>query len=181
VRLFVAVSMPASVTAAIDTTIAPARVRFPEARWVPQRDRHVTLTFLGSTPRTLEGWVREQVGAVAASWHPFDIQLGGLGGFPAEERARILWLGVDDRDDRLEALSVALDTALAPEFTPERRSFIPHVTVARSDRDLVLTGLWEPDRPSGAAISVREIVLYRSHAGTLGTRYEALASFTLGD
>ncbi len=147
---------------------------------MPSHDRHVTLMFLGSTPRTQEGRVREQIRDVATSWHPFDIRLGDLGGFPSDGRARIVWIGVADRDEHLHGLSLALGDTLVPGSAPERRPFIPHVTVARSDRDLSLVGPSEPKRPLGAAISVRDIVLYRSHVDTTNARYEPLASFTLG-
>ena len=60
-------------------------------------------------------------------------------------------------------------------FEPERRALRPHVTVARAPRDVRLRAA-APDPPPPALIFEPEaLVLYRSHTGPGGARYEPLA------
>ena len=180
-RLFVGVPIPASVTRAIDDAIAPWRQRFPKARWVPSQERHVTLTFLGPTPEQLDDWVRDRSERWPRPSHPFDLQPG----WPRRaslraRRAHVLWLG-----STIERTPRGAGGHARGRPSPRSSPAIAAVHPARHRRQersgpAVPTGLTEPDRSTSAAFSVREIVLYRSHAGTPGTRYEALASFTLG-
>ena len=176
-----AVPLTTSVTQTIEIMISPWRVRFPRARWVQPQDRHVTLKFLGPTPLRLDDWLQHRVREVAALTQVFETHLAALGGFPSDERAHVLWVGLTDGDGHLATMANALETALAPEFTPERRPFIPHVTVARSDLALEV-----PNGPTAsplidAVVPVREIMLIRSHAARSSARYEPLGTFPLSD
>ena len=49
-RLFIAVDVPRAVVLAVAAAIEPWREAFPNVRWVPPANWHVTLKFLGATP-----------------------------------------------------------------------------------------------------------------------------------
>jgi 2'-5' RNA ligase len=76
----------------------------------------------------------------------------------------------------LGELHAGLVSALADAigFEPERRPLRPHVTVARARRDTRLraTAL---DPPPALTFEPEGLVLYRSHTGRGGARYEPLA------
>lgn len=180
-RLFIAVDVPEDVRGLVDHAVAPIRERYPRARWVPVRNQHVTVKFLGATwPRLVEG-VLASVGAVAARHRPFETRVSGLGAFPSPRRARVLWAGLEDPAGRLGAIAGDLDAELAADFPPERRPFAPHLTVARFDppvpleEDLGEVGL--ESRP----FEVAWLVVYRSHLQRPAPVYEPIASFPLGD
>ncbi len=179
-RLFVATDVPEDVRAHVETAVAPIRARHPKARWVPSRNQHVTLKFLGSTwPRLVErviSTVREVAGAHA----PFETRVAEVGAFPSPRRARVLWVGLEDPAGRLAAIAGDLDAALAEDFRPERRAFTPHLTVARFDPPVPL----EEDLPGidvrSRPFAVEHLVLYRSHLQRPAPVYEALSTAPLG-
>jgi 2'-5' RNA ligase len=159
-RLFVAFELPDDAQRAIDEAVAPLRRRFAQARWVPTENRHVTVKFLGQTWPRLRGAVDEQVGIVAAGAAPVPTRLTTIGSFPNGRRARVLWAGLADPDDRLARLSEALDEALARDFERETRAYTPHCTVARSDPPLHLDDADLDVRLEPVAFSVGEIVVF---------------------
>jgi 2'-5' RNA ligase len=177
-RLFVAITPPAEVGAALDEAIEPLRSSFPDARWVPPENRHVTLKFLG---KTLPGLVEDTlaaVGAAAAGHQAFETCLTALGAFPLPGRARVVWAGLDDRPGRMAELALALEHALASMFAPESRAFTPHITLARADPPLRLAdpvGTLPPLR-----FPVRDVVVFRSSIRRAAPRYEPLGTYPLG-
>jgi len=178
-RLFLAFAVSDEALDEVDRAIEPWRGRFPEARWVPRENMHVTLKFLGPTLPSLERWVRRQVRRVAAQQAPVATRLTGLGSFPSAARARVLWMGIEDAEEAFARLAGALDVALEASFAPETRAFSAHLTVARSDPPLKLEGgsTRTPVEPVG--FRVEEIVLFRSHLRRPAPRYEPIATFPL--
>ena len=166
-------------TDAVAAAIEPWRIGFPDARWVPRENWHITVKFLGQTWPRLEGWVRERVGEAASSLGPVGTRLTGLGCFPSPGRARVLWAGIDDRPGRLAEIALALDAALAREFKPETRAFSPHLTVARSDPPLRLPEAFGATALDPVAFRVERLTLYRSHLRRPAPRYDPLVSFPL--
>jgi 2'-5' RNA ligase len=180
-RLFVAVDVPEPVRDRVQRAIGPWREHVPPARWVPKQNQHVTLKFLGSTwPRLVE-WVIETVEGVARQSEPFETRVTGLGAFPSTRRARVLWAGLDDPGGRLASLAADLEGKLAKEFTPEKRAFSPHLTVARFDPPVSLD---EEEIASATVVSepfaVDRLVVYRSHLRRPAPIYEPVREFALG-
>ena len=176
-RLFVAISPPQDVGAALDAAIEPLRAAFPRARWVPPQNRHATIKFLGKTsPRLLEETLAA-VEAAATSHRAFETSLTALGAFPLPSRARVVWAGIDDSPGRMAELALAVDHALTPMFAPESRAFAPHITLARPDPPLRLAD------PVGALPPVRfavtELTVFRSTLRRPAPLYEPLATYPL--
>lgn len=181
-RLFAAVDLPPRVREEIEGTISPWRERLPRGRWVRPENWHVTVKFLGRTYPRLVDRVTDAAREAAAAIRPFRVGVEGMGVFPGPGRARVVWVGLVDRDQSLPALARALDDRLADEFPPEKRGFTPHLTVARFNPpapvrehvdELAATRFEvEPFR-------VGELVLYRSHLSPKGARYEPLERFPL--
>jgi RNA 2',3'-cyclic 3'-phosphodiesterase len=178
--LFVAIRVSAEADTEVERVVEPLRSAFPRARWVPRENRHVTAKFLGQTWPRLRTWVEDRVGKAAASCRPFETRLTHLGAFPARGKARVLWLGLDDRAGRMAEVAHALDAALAQEFKPETRAFAPHLTIARSDPPLALPDGYPATPIEPVAFRVDRITVFRSHLQRPAPRYEALGEFPLG-
>jgi len=178
-RLFVAFDVPQPVRDAAQTAVAPWRERFPRAKWVPEQNQHVTLKFLGATWPRLVPWVHETVAAVAHAHAPVPTRALGLGAFPNARRARVLWVGLDDREGRLARIAAGLDEAFSREFAPETRGFTPHLTVARFVPPVELEGLEDAELDSDP-FEIDRIVLYRSHLRRPAPVYEDLGAYALG-
>jgi 2'-5' RNA ligase len=179
-RLFVAVEIPETVKDVIGEVFAPWRERFPEVRWAPRENWHVTLKFLGRTLPRLTDWVPKQVGLAARDVEPFRTRATGVGGFPSPTKTRVLWAGLEDEHGRMSGLAASIEGELLEEFPVEKRAFHPHLTVGRSDPPVklppefaetpLLTEDWEVDH----------VILFRSHLRRPAPRYEPLARFPLG-
>jgi 2'-5' RNA ligase len=170
-RLFVALELPADARSAL---AGWAAVAAPAAmRRVPADNLHVTLAFLGARTAAdaeavaglLDGLARPlgELAVDGALWLP-----------PRRPGVLAVALRAGPALAELHAdLAGALADAIG--FEPERRALRPHVTVARAPRDVRLRAA-APDPPPPALILEPEaLVLYRSHTGPGGARYEPLA------
>jgi RNA 2',3'-cyclic 3'-phosphodiesterase len=132
VRLFVALEIPASVRESLAELIQEMRAIAPKAKWVRPENLHVTLKFIGETPpKKLDA-----IGAALAgvrSGATAEVDFRGLGFFPNEKRAHVLWAGVE-ASANLKPLAEEVDRAVATAgFSTETRAFTPHLTLARFD------------------------------------------------
>jgi RNA 2',3'-cyclic 3'-phosphodiesterase len=174
-RLFVALDLPAPAVEAL--------VRFRDAaadpavwRALAPRTFHVTLAFLGwrddaaPAARVVEG-----LGFAAPPLALGDVLLLPPG------RARVLTVAVADPSGGLAALQgeVAGALAAAGAYAPEARPFRPHVTVARVRKGAIAPRAVAA-APDPVAFAGGAVVLYRSHTGPGGARYEPLASRSPG-
>lgn len=180
-RLFVALEIPPDRRVGLAEAVAPLRSRLPGAHWSDPAGWHVTLRFLGAVTEERLAGVTSVVAAAAAGGRPGETWFTGLGAFPSPGRARVLWAGLADPAGVLAGLMASLEAALsAAGFPPEARAWTPHLTLARF-REPARVGpamaLAGPVDPS--TFPVREVVLFRSHLGRAGARYEALGRFTL--
>ena len=66
---------------------------------------------------------------------PARVRLGGIGGFPSERRANVLWVGVIEGAAAVTALAAAVHAAMAPVVgAADEREYHPHLTLARLTR-----------------------------------------------
>jgi RNA 2',3'-cyclic 3'-phosphodiesterase len=183
-RLFVAVDVPVGLLEALNDSLAPLRARteVTSARWTTPANQHVTLKFLGWVDADALDPVTATLVSVASSHEPSTITLAGLGAFPSERRARVLWAGLDDPAGLLSALASDLEAALVPVgFKAEKRGFTPHLTLARFKPPASIAGvLSEEQGAAPARFDVDHLVLYRSHLHPKGASYEVLGTIPLG-
>jgi RNA 2',3'-cyclic 3'-phosphodiesterase len=178
-RLFLGVEVPPAVEQAAAEAIRPWREAFPDARWVPPENWHVTLKFLGWTTARLVPWVEGTVGGIVGAHPPVAASVRGLGAFPSARRARVLWAGVDDPADGLGALVADLEAGLVEEFRAELRRFHPHLTVARSEPPLRLPEEYAETPLASEPFVADRVILFRSHLEGRVTKYESLRTFDL--
>jgi len=84
---------------------------------------HLTINFLGEIANT-ERAVEAMNGL--KKYTRFTARLGGVGAFPDEKRARVIWLGVSDN-----GTSTRMAEDLCKELKNCDRPFVPHITLAR--------------------------------------------------
>jgi 2'-5' RNA ligase len=180
-RLFVAADVPEAVRSRLADELEPLREAHPELRWSPPENWHVTVKFLGAVRASLVADAGRAVAKAAGRTGPFETHLLGADAFPSTRRARVLWIGMSDPDERFRALAGALDHALEGIVKPEERPFTPHLTVARAKQPLPLgeeladvAGVWSEPFP------VDHVTLYRSHLRRPAPLYEPVESFSLG-
>lgn len=174
-RLFTALAVPPEIAAALSRH----RGGLPGARWIEERDHHVTLRFLGDVSGTLADDLCEGL-AAARTREPFAVTLDGLSVFGGDKpRAILASIAPTTELSELHAEQERIAREAGAE--PERRKFTPHVTLARLKRSatpeavamyLSQSGLFEPLR-----FTAREVVLYSARDSTGGGPYVAEAVF----
>ena len=98
---------------------------------VEDQNLHITLRFLGEIPSTLIEDIHANV-LSRLRFKKFSIKLAGVGAFPSTLRPRVIWVGVREGSDVLQALYKEIESGLRKlGFRPEREEFVPHITLAR--------------------------------------------------
>jgi 2'-5' RNA ligase len=182
-RLFVALELPAGVQAALAGWAAGVARDEPRLRPIAQAALHITLCFLGRRPLEEVGTIgaalaerlaRAQAPLLAAGeplWLP-----------PSVPRA--LALALKDADGGLRSLQASASSALERlgVYRPERRPYLPHVTIARARSGArIRRGSIElPPLPALERWRGETVALMRSRLEPGGARYEPLWRAAVG-
>ena len=178
-RLFVALDLPHDAREALLAWRSGVMRLVRELRPVADDALHATLCFLGSQPA---GGVEEIAGACETA-------LGGASGpelgleaglWLPPRRPRVLGAGLDDSPGALARIQSAVSAALSDGgwYRPEKRPFLPHVTVARAPAGVRIRPTEPPALPR-LTFSAPAVTLYRSRLQRSGARYEPLARMVL--
>lgn len=166
VRLFVAIDVPPDVQRRLLALVPVA----PGVRRVAVGQVHLTLHFLGAVAAAAV--VPLAAGLSGVMWRGFPLVLAGGGRFPPRGPAAVLWVGV--RESRgLSDLHAALGEALVRHGeTVEPRPYLPHVTLARLERQAG-RGAVEGFLRAAAELEPLEVAVdrfhvYRSDRGPFG-------------
>ncbi len=126
---------------------------------------HMTLLFLGQCSEQQRACFCQAASQIQCE--PFELQMDYLGAWP---RAGIQWLGTSRVPEVLSGLVENLTAALEPcGYQAEKRSFVPHITLARKvRRPKVKVGL------EAIRWTVQDFVLVESASVEGGARYEVL-------
>lgn len=174
-RLFTALAVPAAIGAAL----APFRGSLPGARWIEPADHHVTLRFLGDVPLALAEDAAEALAEIGPR-PALDVTLEGLSVFGGDKpRAILATVTATPELTDLQAEQERLMRRAGA--APERRKFVPHVTLARLRRaataEAVAMYLSQAPLFPPLRFSATEVVLYSARASTGGGPYVAEAAF----
>ena len=124
-RLFVGLDLPQ----ALKQRLSLLAGGLPGARWVPAENYHITLRFIGEVPAHRAEEI--DLALAALRGRAFVLQLAGLGTFTKSGRVTAVWAAAE-RSAALDHLAAKIETALQRAgLEPERRRFVPHVTLAR--------------------------------------------------
>jgi len=151
-------------------------------RLVAAENIHITMLFFGAQMAAPPAVARE-LEKVASASAPFEVEIAGASGFPASDRARVLFASVGAGGPQLSRLHDGLVVAIGPSFTSSGTDrFHPHLTLCRPRRRLAagqFEALQQQARPRSWRFMADALHLVRSHAGPGGSRYEVLGSFML--
>jgi 2'-5' RNA ligase len=180
-RAFVAVVPPREVLDAIGAAVGPLRERMGQVRWVPRKQWHLTLQFLGNHV-DLDATAAALTDGLHAT--PGPARLGSAGAIPNERRGRLLWIGVEQGAELLAELASGVATLVRPlglEPDRDRDRYHAHLTVARMKRPTDLSSPVAALRAAhvGPGWLVNEVLLIRSATLPTGAEYETIARVAL--
>ena len=177
IRLFVALDLPWP----LRERLALLAGGLPGARWISAENYHLTLRFIGETP----GYRAEEADLALSSLRApgFSLTLAGVGTFEKAGKPAALWAGVE-RNPALEHLQTKIETALQRAgFAPERRRFVPHVSLARLDNppgEKLAAFLQTHNLFRASPVPVAHFTLFSSRRGKEQAVYAAEAEYALG-
>jgi 2'-5' RNA ligase len=177
IRLFVALRPPPAIRAQLAVTMEGVA----HARWQDDDQLHLTLRFIGEVERPLAEDIAAALGQVHAD-APM-VALNGVGRFERRSATTALWAGVAPYDALL-ALHRKVDQAcIRAGLTPERRAYLPHLTLARLARGAAGTDAdrWIAAHAGlvSAPFVLPHLVLYESILTRDGARYEPVVRWLL--
>ena len=200
-RLFIAIELPEAWKQALQAlqdrmqaalTTDP-RTKGVRVRWVRPEGIHLTLKFLGEVPAGRLDAIERALASAVPQAPGFQLALFSVGSFSDRRAPRVIWAGIAEtppgsqqaQHTELFRLVEQVETWLAAAgFPRERRSFAPHLTLARLPEDLspplreavaaVTNAFNASDAP---AFTVDRVSLMRSHLGPGGARYERLSAY----
>ncbi|MEM2988561.1 MAG: RNA 2',3'-cyclic phosphodiesterase [Candidatus Bathyarchaeia archaeon] len=97
---------------------------------VEPQNLHITLRFLGEIDEKTADGICKALGGV--EFGPFEVELRGLGAFPKDGYANVIWIGIQGGRRELEGIARDIETRLRVlGIPPDERGFSPHLTIAR--------------------------------------------------
>lgn len=179
IRTFVAVLIADEIKNRILKAQEQVRKLAPDVKWVAPENFHVTLKFLGNIEEEKLPEVYEAVESVSRRYSPFNLSISGIGAFPKPERARVVWVGIQDGSEHLKNIANAIDLELAKiGFEKEKREFKSHITIGRvktnaPTRELA-RGIYEVDAQGLGSQQVDCVVVMQSDLQLEGPVYSPL-------
>ena len=149
------------------------------ARWIDPDDYHVSIRFFGEVNRH----VAEDIRAGLSSLYlpRFSARVTGLACFGGD-RPRALVAEVEAEPSLADLRRAHERIALSAGLEPERRKYVPHVTLARLNGtrpDTVARYIQSVSRPALPAFTVSEVELLSSKPGGGGGPYLTEEAFSL--
>ena len=180
-RVFLALPLPPPARQEVAAHCAPLAEQGAALRPVAPAGYHVTVHFFGNLVCGDLARVRKLcLDDTLASAAPLCCRFSALGQLPPRGRARVVHAVIGEGAGALQDFTMRVRALVAAAgFAVDRRPPLPHVTVARVRRGMT----WTPRSSvtwSGVAFLLDRLVLFESHLGRAGARYEPLVTRRLG-
>ena len=174
-RLFVGIGIPGNVA----TDLLPLQYGIQGAKWRPQENFHITLRFIGEADRRMMRDIDSALGQIQA--YAFELKLKGVGQFGGKF-PRAVWSGVEDTS-MISHLASKVEAAMQRiGFEPERRKYVPHVTLAylkQARSESVDQYVAAHTAFESSLFDVESFFLYESHMGKHASHYVRCAEYQL--
>lgn len=185
IKTFIGIKASQRVTNNVSSVVKRMAAKSEQYNWVEPENLHVTLNYVGAV---VDIEVPELCQLVKQAIKPhvsFDLSLHGVSGFPTPEQPRVLWIGVDEGKNALEALYRSLEDVLHHwGVNKDRNAYVPHMTLGRIGR----AGRWSEDlmelvhklrNHDGGFCHIDEVIVYSSYRERGGVTYTPMATLRL--
>lgn len=179
-RIFIALKPAEEFLERLQESTRVLREKYPNFRWIPKENLHITLVFLGEVDQTALLSLKEAV-KTASEFREIHAAGGPYLFFPGRGSANALALGFNRGGDEITALSEELlknldKQGIHPGGTG-KNGFSPHITLARKGKE----PLRFMDNPPSISIEglFNSLALYKSELYREGARYTILEQHQL--
>jgi len=184
-RSFIGIGLPRECCRAIAGAISPLGAKGGPVSWIPERNLHLTLKFLGEIPSGRTDEVAGLMAGAAREIPPFEFRVEEGGGFPSLRAPRVLWIGIREPLELVGKLHQNMEDALSGAgFPRDERPFHPHVTVGRV-KGKVASGWGEQyasvvSGTTFCTVYATSYRLYESRLSPSGANYTVLREIPFG-
>ncbi|MBW2503327.1 MAG: RNA 2',3'-cyclic phosphodiesterase [Deltaproteobacteria bacterium] len=181
IRTFLAVPLTSELSGSVGRLQKTLSSRIEGVRWVKSDNLHLTLFFFGPTTQEDLEKIKVSMLSVERVERSFEVAVDGLGAFPNLRRPRVLWLGLTPEEPLRELFRACRAALQATGYSPEARSFAPHLTIGRIRQNRSdLTSLAQDSVPHGIGrLPVTELILYESRLHQRGAEHIPLHAVEL--
>jgi len=137
IRAFIAIDLSPEIRRMLEQVTMQLRERMVDVpiRWVPAQNIHLTLMFLGDVSVKNLEMLKKVLQNEVSSHHSFEFSVGGVGAFPNNRHARVVWVGVEAPAELLN-VQRGIETAVSRlGYAREERPFSAHLTLGRVSRN----------------------------------------------
>ena len=162
-RLFIAIDLPDNLKEKINQSIKILRKCDIDAKWVQDKNLHLSLKFLGETDQEKLAEIKKIINLTAQEYQEIELYTESFGFFPNEIRPRVFFLGTD-KGEELKRIAVSLEGRLEKLGFIKENRFAPHITLARLKSIKNISGLKSELKNISVKekIPVSEIALFQS-------------------
>ncbi len=184
IRSFVAIPLPDTIKKSIQDWMESLQKEAPSIRWKKPESLHVTLKFLGTVEEErFEKEFYPGFSRILAAFDPIKLYAKGTGQFPERGKPPLLWVGISGELDPLKQLAQAVGAFFEGHGFPiEKRSFTPHLTIARL-KEKPSSGFlkrWQEAKSVSFGDFIADRVLFfKSIPAKTGSVYTVLREFEL--
>lgn len=101
-------------------------------KWVVKENLHLTLKFLGDTTLKIIEQIKEEIKTILYDEPSMNCNIAGVGVFPNEKFARVIWVGIKGGDTQIINLAKKFEKQLGKlGFKKEKKDFKTHITICR--------------------------------------------------
>jgi 2'-5' RNA ligase len=173
VRLFFALQPTPAQAAALVADVAPL-VEDLEGQPSPATNLHATLCFLGAVaeeklPSLRDAASRVRARAVTLEFNALEVW----------EKPEILCATARESEPARDLSAALMDASVAAGFTPDRKPFRAHLTLARKVRRRVAGNFEWPRALATLSVRCEQFVLMESRRGDAGSTYSVVDSWAL--
>jgi RNA 2',3'-cyclic 3'-phosphodiesterase len=163
----------------MDAALQPARVLYPRVRWVSSSGFHVTLHFFGEVTESGLAALQSALDAPELRRPAIEAGLSGVGQFPPNGNPRVLWVGLQKGVQDMRGYWEVFEDKISPlGWVPDKRGFVPHVTVGRTGT-VPLGREWASSvKMPPLVFDVTQCVLFQSVLGRDGATYVPLKTIS---
>jgi 2'-5' RNA ligase len=183
-RLFIALPLPHEVEIELDRLTTVLRPKGPDVKWVPAKNIHLTVKFLGDTEEKLVDKIKAAIDGAAAGCPMIETTIDRIGGFPDLTRPRVIWAGSSQELESAQKMAREVDHRMHQfGFEKEKRGFNAHLTLGRvrEGRSVAaLAAYLESFKLQPIPLKLDRLVLFKSTLTPKGAIYERLHEATLG-
>jgi len=175
-RVFIAVEMPEEIKKIL--LDAQKQINTKEARIRPAKAFHLTLKFLGEVEEKKIENIKSALKTI--KFKKFDTALTEIGVFPNENYIRVVWIGLNDSENKITSLQKEVDSKIEKLGFKKDTRFHPHLTLARvkfvEDKQGFIKNLKEI-KIEKKAFQITEFKLIKSILTPEGPVYEDISVF----